>query len=333
MKLTNYNNCIFCGSAKLNLKNNQNFIHNFYTKSISNDLKLSKNFFNQMKVYECERCYLLQNNPWFSRKTSFKIFNEIYGQHNRNWQNIINFFKKSIKPDHGKLFKLLNNNLNIKRYGEFNSPFMGLMIDFFSHEYKKNSIFYEKFFEYSIKYLSSRQVAGLSVVERDKKQLEAKKYLVLLNNIKKKNFVKKKVTKSLIIDNSHLGWLYNDNYKSVNSRSLASKVFDIQIQDFNLIEKSNKYDLFGIFHTLDHTHQPKKILDFALNNSKYVMIYCHIDENLEKQHLFSFTNKFIYYFKKKKIFFKDLTLHINKNFKSKELYLICSKYKKINIKI
>ena len=25
---------------------------------------------------------------------------------------------------------------------------------------------------------------------------------------------------------------------------------------------------------LDHTHQPKKIFDYALNNSKYVILYC-----------------------------------------------------------
>ena len=47
------------------------------------------------------------------------------------------------------------------------------------------------------------------------------------------------------------------------------------------INKAHKFDL-GIFHTLDHTHQPNKILNLALNLSKFVIVYCHVDERLEK---------------------------------------------------
>ena len=113
---------------------------------------------------------------------------------------------------------------------------------------------------------------------------------------------------------------------------MAAELFDIEIEDFNLVRNNKKYDLFGIFHTLDHTHQPKKILDYALNNSNYVLIYYHSDENLEKQHLFSLTEKFITYLKKRKIICKDLTHDIDKIFKSKEVYILCSKHNEINIK-
>ena len=332
MIIQNYKTCVFCGSVKLNLYKEQSFKSNFYTDAIRNDLGLTDNSFKKMKVYNCENCYIIQNSPWFSRETSFKIFNQIYGQHNRNWSNVINFFQNGTKPDHGKLFDIIGKNINIKNYCEFNAPFMGLMLDFFGKEYNKNMNFYKNIFDYSLKYLSARQVAGLEDFTRNKKQLEAKKYFHKLNKIKNQNYLKQSVKKSIIIDNSYLSWLYNDNYRSVNSRSLASELFDIEIEDFNLVKKSKKYDLFGIFHTLDHTHQPKKILDYALNSSKYVLIYCHSDENLEKQHLFSFTDKFISYLKKKKIFCKDLTFDIGKKFKSKEIYILCSKFHKISLK-
>ncbi|WP_440698008.1 hypothetical protein [Candidatus Pelagibacter sp. HIMB1709] len=335
MRLAKYNECIFCGSSKLKLILNQNFTHNFYTIAIKNDFKLSDKFFKKMKIFECEKCYIIQNNPWFSKEISFKIFNQVYGQHNRNWSNAINFFQNGIKPNHGKLFNILNKNLKIKNYCEFNVPFMGLMIDFFSKEYEKNINFYKKSFNYSLKYLSSRQVAGVNKASIKKKQKEVQKYLNKLDKIKIKYKLKKSsyINKSIIIDNTYLSWLYNDNYKSVNSRSLASKILDIKFEDFNLIKKTKIYDLFGIFHTLDHTHQPKKILDFALNNSKYVAIYFHSDENLEKQHLFSFTDKFESYLKKRKIFCKNITFEIEKKTKSKEIYLLCSKFYKINLKL
>lgn len=333
MIIQKYKSCIFCGSKKIKLSKKQNFIHNFYTISIKNDLNLTDNFFKNMKVYNCQNCHIIQNNPWFSNNISFKIFNQIYGQHNRNWSNVINFFRNGITPDHGNLFEILNKNLYIKNYCEFNSCFMGLMLNFFCEEHKKNLNFYRNIFDYSLKYLSFRQVAGIKKSILKKKQIDARKYLDKFKKIKIKNCLKRKVKKTIIIDNSYLGWLYNDNYKSVNSRSLASQLFDIVIEPFNSITKNKKYDLFGIFHSLDHTHQPKKILDYALNNSKYVLIYFHTDENLEKQHLFSFTNNFISYLKKNKVFCRDLTFDIGKNFKSKETYILCSKFNNININI
>ena len=150
MIIQKYNNCVFCGSTKLKLSKNQIFTHNFYTSSIKNDLGISDKFFKKMKVYYCEKCYIIQNNPWFNRQTSYKIFNQIYGQHNRNWLNVINFFQNGIKPEHNELFNILQKNIKITNYCEFNAPFMGLMIDFFSKEYKKNLKFYKNIFEYSL---------------------------------------------------------------------------------------------------------------------------------------------------------------------------------------
>lgn len=333
MILKKYNNCVFCSSKKLKIAKNQNYTHNFYTRAIKNDLFLNEKFFKNIKVYECENCNIIQNNPWFSKEISFKIFNQIYGQHNRNWSNVINFFQTGIKPNHGKLFDILDKNIKIKNYCEFNVPFMGLMINFFSKEYKKNLSFYNSIFDCALKYLSSRQVAGITNIFRNKKQSAAKKYFSKLCSLKNKNHTKQTVEKSIVVDGSYLSWLYNDNYNSVNSRSLASELFDIKIEDFNSLKNSKKYDLFGIFHTLDHTHQPKKVLNYALNNSKYVLLYYHSNENLEKQHLFSFTDKFLSYLKKNKVFCKDLTYEISKEFKSKETYILCSKFNEIKIKI
>lgn len=331
MIVQKYNKCIFCGSKKLKLKTDQKFKHNFYTSSIKNDLNINDNFFKKIKVYNCENCYIIQNNPWFTPEICFKIFNQIYGQHNRNWVNVINFFKNGIKPDHGNLFDLIKKNIKIKNYCEFNAPFMGLMIDFYSQENKKNLKYYKEIFEYSIKYLSSRQLAGVPNHTRRKKYQDVKKYLKKIHQLKKNIYTKSNIKKTIIIDNTYLGWLYNDNYRSVNSRSLASELLDINIKDINIEKNPKKFDLFGIFNTLDHTHQPKKIFDYALNNSKYVLIYSHSDLNLEKQHLFSLTDKFINYLNKRKIFYRNLTLDINKQFKSKEMYILCSKFHKINL--
>ena len=135
------------------------------------------------------------------------------------------------------------------------------------------------------------------------------------------------LNKYLFIDNSTLSWGQNDNFKSVNSKSFASEFFDLQILDLNKKIEKVKIDLFGFFHTLDHTLQPNKALNVALNISDYVLVYCHVDKFLEKQHLFSLTEDFMKSLNKKKIYTYDMTKAINKKIKVPELYFLCSKNK------
>lgn len=321
-----YNKCIYCGSRMLKKEKNQFFPENFYLKAIKHDLKISKKQFEQMKVFKCKKCFILQNNPWFTENISKKIYSNIYGQHNRGWSNLLNFLKKGIEPDHGSLFNLLTRKIKIKNYAEFNSPFMGIFINFFIKEYNKSKLFYKNLSTNIFNYLTSRQVAGRSKNYQKLSFERSTKFFDKIVLLKKRNQIKKKINKFLFVDNSSLCWGQNDNYKSVNSKSFATEIFDLKI--LNLDNKDIKIDLFGIFHTLDHTFQPKKIFDFALARSKFVIVYCHADKKLNKQHLFTFTNDFLKYLKSKKIYTYDLTERIKKNYKSQEMYFLCSKQKR-----
>ncbi len=329
----NYNMCIFCGSKHIKKEKKQIFINNFYTDAISSDLSISKTTMRKIKVYECRICFTRQHNPWFTDDISRKIYSNIYGQHNRSWENVLTFLKKGRLPNHGKLFKILREKIKIVNYAEFNSPFMGLFINFFSEEYKKKLTFYKKILDFIINYLTSRQVAGKTKRIKILSEIKSKKYLNNLLKLKKKNLIKRSTNKFLIIENNNLFWSQNDNYKSVNSKSFASQMLDLNIKEIEKTNKKYRYDLFGIFHTLDHTYKPKKILDYALNNSKYVIVYCHINSNLTKQHLFSFSKDFLKYLNQKKIYTIDMTNKIDKKMNSPELYFLCSKSKSFIKKI
>lgn len=325
-----YNHCIFCGSKKFEKANNQNLRDNFYLKAIRNDLEVKSDFFLKMQTYKCQNCYIIQNNPWFNETIIRKIFSNIYGQHNRGWTNLIRFFKEKKIPDHGKLFQILDQKIKVKHYCEFNTAFTGIMLNFLLKEYNGNFKVIKKLIENAINYLSARQVAGKSENEIKIHESNSRKYLKKIKNIKKLKNSKKIINKSLIVDHSPLCWGQNDNYRSVSSRALASEILDLKILDLNNENNNNsKFDLFGIFHTLDHTTYPRKILNYSLAVSDYVIIYCHINPNLEKQHLFTITNEFKKYLKKIKVNFIDLSDKIMKNYKTQELYVLCSKKKKL----
>ena len=137
------------------------------------------------------------------------------------------------------------------------------------------------------------------------------------------------MNKYLFVDNTSLGWGQNDNFKSVNSKSYAQELYDLNLLEFEKENKKYKFDLFGIFHSLDHTFEPSKILNFALDASKYVLVFCHNQvEGVSTQHQFSFTKNFLKFLNYNKIYNVDITNKIKKNYKSSELYFLCSKTKK-----
>ena len=154
------------------------------------------------------------------------------------------------------------------------------------------------------------------------------KYYSNILKLKKQNSIKGKLIKKfLFTDNSNLSWGQNDNYNSVNSKSFASEFFDLEILDcYKNYKKQNRSVWYLSFFR--SYFRAKKILDFALNISKKVVIYCHADKTVNKQHLFSITNNFLKYLNKNNIYTFDLTNKIKKTYKSKELYFICSKKRK-----
>ena len=59
------------------------------------------------------------------------------------------------------------------------------------------------------------------------------------------------------------------------------------------------------------------------------MVYCHINKNLSKQHLFTITEEFLKYLKKNNISTLNLNEKIKKKFTTPELYFLCSKNKSL----
>ena len=160
MILEKLNHCPFCNSKSIFKSRNQDFKTNFYVDAIISDLKINTKLLSKIKTYECEECFLRINNPWFNESISRKIYSNIYGQHNNSWQNLINFINKKELPNHGDLFNMLSETIKIKNYAEYNSPFMGLFINFFHKVYSRKSIYYKHLHSHILKYLSSRQLAG-----------------------------------------------------------------------------------------------------------------------------------------------------------------------------
>ena len=93
-----YNSCTFCGSKSLKLEKKQVFENNFYTKAIINDLDLDKSILKTIKTYECQKCFILQNNPWFNKKIARKIYSIYMDNTTDRGLMLSTFLKNFSKP-------------------------------------------------------------------------------------------------------------------------------------------------------------------------------------------------------------------------------------------
>ena len=313
--------CPVCNSR---LKKNLNTVkikksNQFYENYI---LSVYKNDTKKIKSIQCKKCFSHVNINWFSNDKVFRIFNVIYPQHHRGWKNFYNIFKKKKNKYHSIIYKIFNK-LNVKKYAEFNCPFSGIFLDLLKKELPANKI--KILIHNSIELLKVNQLAQNK--NKDNFIKAFRKFTHLFKKIENINNSKKSIIKNYFFtDNSFSSWGGGDISNGVNSRSLSNLIFNLETYNLNEIPNKNfKLDLFFFGDTLDHTSKPKKVLDFALNNSKVVLILTNSGDQVTRQHQFSFSEKFVDYLNKE--------YHSKKIFEDKvsnELLLIVSK-KKINL--
>lgn len=296
--------CPYCNkNNSVNIENK--FIKNFYVQAIINDKKISDNkFIQNTPTVRCKTCNIVYHSKWFEKNHAYSIFNSIYGQHHYGWKNYYNFINNKKLIDHGKLYNFISN-LKIEKYGEFNCPFSGLFFNFLN---KKKNL--DKIHKDLINKNKSRQLAHQKKIKNKKK----------FNKVLSIN--KNDIDLFLIKDNSPYCWGDNCNSESINCKSLSQELLGLNV--FNLddfIKSDIRFDLFGIFMTLDHTDNFPKLLECCLKKSKSLIIHCHVDPNITKQHSFVLTDEFFdYYSKEKKIKIKNITKEIKPEIVGKESY-------------
>ncbi len=316
-------NCPFCGGEKFDNISNKDLKTNFYVEEIISDLNISFNLLKKkLKIKKCKICYTVFFSNWFNDLIRKKIFLSIYGQHNMGWQNFHDFKNKLASPNHGNLYKDLRKKLNFKTYGEYGCPFNGFLFDLLKEEIKNKS-FLKKYIKLNLNHLSNK-VRNFNT----KNKLKRKRIYIPK--------IKRNYKKFFVIDSSHLIWGKNDISENCSSLAIADKIFDFHLFDSNERElKTKKIDLFGFFMTLDHCERPLKLLQEILNISKYVIIHAHTNTNITAQHSFVFTKEIKHFLSRKKIYNLDITEKIQKDpmrnkgldYKTKEMYLLCSKNK------
>lgn len=303
-------------------KTNKNYSPNFYEDYIKDYFQTD---LSKIKSKQCNKCGISINSRWFSNDVSYKIFNSVYGQHHRGWSNYYDFKNNNKSNTHKEIVKKISNIIKIKKYSEFNCPFQGNFFSYLAENYNPKNI--KKLIALTEKRILLTQLADKNPKIFKKNFKLQSKINIQIKNLRKNN--KKIIEKYLILDHSASCWGNGCISKGVNCRSVAQELFNLKV--LNLYEINNKelkFDLFSLFNTLDHTAEPKKILDFALNSSKIVLVFNHADPKVTRQHLFSLQESFLNYLNKKKIYTFNISSTYNTTGKENIVFL-CTKNTRI----
>jgi hypothetical protein len=105
----------------------------------------------------------------------------------------------------------------------------------------------------------------------------------------------------LAVESSTRFWGSSCLSSGVNCTSLASKLLDVSVLPFpDFLHQQQEIDVFAFINSLDHSHDPMKLLAQALEFSKVVFLINHTQKVISKQHKFLFQPRFIDYLRENK---------------------------------
>jgi hypothetical protein len=304
---TDEDKCPVCHSQDicLELENSSSFVDNFYLKAIRDELDISvEELRNKLRVYECSECRTIFCNPWFTAEASFKIFNQIYGQHNRGWDALYGWTKHSEVQDYWNIVNIGEQVLGreLDSYAEYHCPFQGNFFKFRSQELPKDqTVPYYKVCRNYLTASTPGRIASANVMiksrlisfSRDRNKTRLKRLDESVTPIRTKRY--------LALESSTRFWDYSCLSSGVNCKSLASKLLNINVMPLpEFVRQKQFIDVFAFINTLDHCHAPLELLEQALEISEVVFLVSHTQKLITKQHKFIFQPGFASYLEKEK---------------------------------
>jgi len=323
--LTHNDSCPVCHSNEASLceKNKNNHTTNFYIEAIEEALNLDKKEVKEkIKAYSCKQCGTIFCNPWFNSQTSFDIFQVIYGQHNRGWSALFGWLDKKPIQDYWQIIDFGQERLNrkINSYAEYHCPFQGNFFQFREQELPLEILpeYYQKCHD-----LITASCPGKELnndISKKSNHIQTRRSKAL-KDLSKLDELEKPVTvkRFLALETSVRFWDASCSSDGVNCKPLASKLLNVNVLPFLEFKKqSQKVDIFAFINTLDHSHDPMKLIRQALEFSELVFVVNHAQDIISKQHKFLFQSEFVDFLDKQPdLTVEDLT-HTN-SFKSDEI--------------
>ncbi len=305
-----YLECPICGSTD-RIHTDTPFQSNGYIAAAARGLGLSeKDLVDSMEGQKCLACGALYFDPWLSGSFQRELYEELSPQHNMGWEIFWSIIKNPLeRPRDAVLCEMIREKIpTLNTYAEVGCPFIGLIPYISLREYQYGSrTFMDYPGTYTIKSFigAHPRVGGVLNLERLGSYL-ARFFnrLQLLRAFSFKRLIKRSLIRFgqareirrhgpdcyYIRHSSNLLWGKNCKSLGVDCPTALKNVFGARIISFEDLQTENvRFDLVGIFNSLDHYKNPIGLLHQLFQFTDYIYLEGHCaGADWGKQHLYFF---------------------------------------------
>ncbi len=256
-----------------------------------------------MSVYECVRCGTYYLDPWFPRTLAASLFVTSSPDHIAGWSAFWQWIEYDRSLD---LERELPSNIyvdlhkkigGITSYAEFGCPFQGFFMRLVPMDEGTKPI---ARFACSLTRLPDTRWPTMIRIHHTLNRMKDIVFVLGLKTLRLKRSLRRVIPHVRIVDlptrrvllteDSHLRWGANCTQFGQSCRFFASSSLGVDVLPLDAATKhpAERFDLIGIFNSLDHSPDPLKVLQKCLTISRNVVISGHRHHEAARQHAFAF---------------------------------------------
>jgi hypothetical protein len=276
---------------------------------------------DRAQTYRCLSCGNYFCDPWFSPELSASLFCASAPDHLFAWGAFENWLHRRppYETRNERLYAgVLQRVGTIECYAEFGCPFQGFLMQWKGYELvpaRRIDLFAQSLYrEPDVRWsritriynllqrwvgrvaVLALRVRGLLVrlavaahtIRAHRPRIDADAHrLVDIASLPSRRY--------LLTRDTSIGWGSNCVRFGASCRYFAHKVLGATVLPMHEVHGSNSYrfDLIGIFNSLDHTAFPMDVVRQSLQMADHVLLVTHHAKHAGKQHLFAFSDEFM----------------------------------------
>lgn len=267
------------------------------------------------KVFQCLNCHTFYCDPWVSQEVASRVFTSGAPDHIAGWGNFEHWISSSnlnsVERANLKLYRLIEKKIGrLSSYAEFGCPFQGFLLLFKAREetpVERMELFAKamrrepdmrwtkltKLHHAATRWANSL-VMGYHRLRAIKESLRSGQ----ANVVDHEKEGSLPASRFLLTQDTTRAWGNNCVRYGASCRYYAGEVLNADVLPFDEAAKEvacgvrERFDLLGIFNSLDHTSDPVKVIRRGLAMARHIVVATHHASYAGKQHQYAFDERF-----------------------------------------
>jgi hypothetical protein len=295
--------CPVCGAVDREPADGMSKSGRHYLKHAASPLGISTDeLIQRARVFRCTSCDSFFCDPWLTRELASDMFCAGSPDHNAGWTSFETWLRdlKAVDPRYDRLYSaVIRRTGPLRSYAEFGCPFQGFLLQLKGYEADRQARV--RAFAGALRRASDVRWSKLTRVYRTLEHIARGAVLAglcvlgWLDAMRGRRPAAASKPSGPLPSRRHLltldttrGWGSNCVHYGASCQYFAHTVLDADVVPVGEAHRSERFDLIGVFNSLDHTAFPAEVLRSLLDMSARVLLVTHSARHAGKQHQYAF---------------------------------------------